>query len=115
MATNQLSALALRSVKPRPKPFKLTDGEGLYLLVRPTGAWLWQMAFRFGGKQKTHSIGPYPKVSLSAARMERGEAKALLAENRDPTVVKKLAKTNGVVEVENTVEAVAREWHATKK
>lgn len=115
MATNRLSALALRALKPKAKPYKVFDGEGLYILVRSTGA-LWQMAYRFGGKSKTLSFGPYPRVGLADARVKREKAKVLLLENRDPMVVMRrtpIAHSEGVTA--ESFEGVAREWHATKK
>jgi integrase len=115
MATNRLSALGLRSLKPKSKPYKVFDGEGLYIFMRPTGA-LWQMAYRFGGKPKTLSFGPYPRVSLADARSKREKAKGLLAENRDPMVVMRrspIVHPEGVTP--DSFEGVAREWHATKK
>jgi len=115
MTTNRLSALALRSLKPKAKPYKRFDGEGLYILVRPRGA-LWQMAYRYAGKPKTLSFGPYPRVSLADARAKRDRAKGLLAENRDPIIVLRrapLVQPKGVTP--ESFEAVAREWHAIKK
>ncbi len=54
-----LTDIAIRKTKPRTKPFKLTDGGGLHLLVKPSGAKLWRLAYRFGGKQKTLALGAY--------------------------------------------------------
>src|SRR5258708_1060569 len=114
MATNRLSALALRSLKPKAKPYKVFDGEGLSIFLRPTGA-LWQMAYRFGGKPKTLSFGPYPRVSLADARAKREKAKRLLAENRDPIVAMGRTPTVHPAGVTaDSLEGVAREWHSTK-
>lgn len=55
-----LSDLAVRKAKPEDKPFKLSDGGGLHLLVRPNGAKLWRLKYRFAGKEKLLSFGPYP-------------------------------------------------------
>jgi len=115
MATNRLSALALRSLKPKAKPYKVFDGEGLYIFMRPTGA-LWQMAYRFDGKPKTLSFGPYPRVSLADARAKREKAKGLLAENRDPIVAMgRMPTVHPAGVTVDSFEGVAREWHATKK
>lgn len=62
---------AIRKAKPRNREYKLTDGEGLFLLVRPNGSKLWQMAYRYLGKAKKLSIGAYPAVSLGRTRGER--------------------------------------------
>ncbi len=62
------------------KEKKIGDGFGLYLLVKPSGSKLWQMAYRFNGRQKKLSFGIYGsddegRVSLATARKKRDEAK----------------------------------------
>ena len=47
-----LNDTRVRGAKPRDRDYKLTDYDGLHLLVRPTGSKLWRLAYRFGGKQK---------------------------------------------------------------
>ena len=42
------------------KARKLTDGGGLYLHIAPGGGKLWRMRYRFDGKEKLLSFGPYP-------------------------------------------------------
>ena len=54
-----LSDIALRTAKPTDKPYKLTDGGGLYVEVYPTGGKLWRLKYRFGGKEKRLSLGAY--------------------------------------------------------
>jgi integrase len=87
-----LTDAACRAAKPGPKLKKLSDMGGLQLWVQPTGSRLWRYAYRFGGKQKLLALGKYPEVSLAAARSAREEAKATLAEGRDPCAVKQLTK-----------------------
>ena len=60
------------------KDYKLTDGEGLYLLVRPNGSKLWRFKYRFVGKEKLLSFGQYPRVGLADARLRGAEAKVAL-------------------------------------
>jgi hypothetical protein len=60
-----LTDTKVRGIKPKEKPFKISDGAGLYLLVQPSGSKLWRMAYRFQGRQKTAAFGIYPDVSLS--------------------------------------------------
>ena len=92
MPTKPLTALALRSLKPRRAAYKIADGGGLYLLINPNGSRLWRMAYRFAGKQRTLAIGIYPRVALVDARKAREAAKMLLADNRDPSAEKKQAR-----------------------
>jgi integrase len=81
-----------RNLKPQVKPLKKSDGGGLYLLVKPSGSKHWYMGYRFGGRQKKLSFGPYPVVTLVGARDKRDAAKRLLADGIDPGVAKQEAK-----------------------
>lgn len=88
-----------KNVKYDGKPKKISDSGGLYLLVTST-AKLWQMAYRFGGKQKTASFGEYHNdakrgVTVAAARIKRNEAKILLAQGIDPVQKKRSQATAG--------------------
>jgi hypothetical protein len=71
-----LTDVEIRSAKPRSKPFKLSDGGWLFLLVKPGGSKLWRIAYRFGGKENSLSLGAYPEISLKEARAKRDEARA---------------------------------------
>ncbi|MCL7487585.1 MAG: tyrosine-type recombinase/integrase [Desulfobulbaceae bacterium] len=106
-----LTDTKVRTVKPTAKPQKLFDGWGLYLLVTPTGGKLWNLKYRINGKEKKLSLGAYPDVSLADARMKRDHARTLLANEIDPSDIKKAQKAAGVQETE-TFEIIAREWHA---
>jgi len=105
--------LRLERLSPN-KPYKLSDGGGLFLLVRSskkTGVskW-WRLKYRFGGKEKLLSFGTYPEITLVSARKKREVARKLLAEEIDPGQEKKAAKASA--SGAGTFEAVAREWHA---
>ena len=88
---------------------KLTDGGGMYLLVKSAGKY-WRMSYRFAGKQKTLALGVYPAVSLAKARQRREAARELLAEGIDPSAAKSQEKQARAAAAVNTFEAVAREW-----
>ncbi len=100
-----LSALSVQKAKVGPKPYKLTDQDGLYLLVNPTGSKLWRWDYRFRGKRKTLALGAYPDVSLGDARTKHEDARKALREGVDPAAIKR-AKTVGG----ETFEAVAKHW-----
>jgi integrase len=87
-----LTDTACRNLKPKAKPFKTSDGGGLYLLVKPNGSKHWYMGYRFGGRQRKLSFGPYPVITLTVARGRREAAKLSLSEGSDPSVVAKVAK-----------------------
>ncbi|EPX1410036.1 integrase arm-type DNA-binding domain-containing protein [Enterobacter hormaechei] len=106
-----LTDIKVRTVKPADKPFKLTDGEGMHLLVNPNGSKYWRLQYRFSGKQKMLALGVYPMVSLAEARKRRDAAKKLVSDGIDPSQKKKEDKIeeSGAL----TFEAVARDWHAS--
>ncbi|WP_244620624.1 tyrosine-type recombinase/integrase [Methylosinus sporium] len=105
-----LTDTACRAAKGRESEYKLSDGGGLYLLVKPSGARLWNQAYRFSGKQKKLSHGAYPSVPLVEARRLRDEAKKLLASGVDPGANKKAAKLTAVISATNTFGGVAEEY-----
>lgn len=106
MASNKLTDLFLRTLK-NPDKRKYSDGEGLYIFIQPSGSKLWQMTYRYEGKQKVLSFGPYPLISLKEARDKRDKAKKLLLEGKDPSKQKKEQ-----IEVDaNTFEKVFYQWY----
>lgn len=112
-----LTDVRCKTAKAEARQYKLSDGGGLYLLVRSTGSKLWQMKYRYLGKEKTLSIGQYPIVTLAEAREARLKAKRLLAQDPpiDPMAQKAENKRQALRNVENTFKAVALEWHELNK
>lgn len=106
-----LSDIQVSKAKPKDKPYKLTDGDGLFLLATPTGGKLWRFKYRFDGKEKLLSFGTYPALSLADARQRREDAKKLLANGVDPGEMKKSLKQAKIALEENSFEIIAREWH----
>jgi hypothetical protein len=107
-----LTDTAIRNTKPRDKAVKLTDGAGMYLLVRPTGSRLWRLDYRFQGKRKTLALGVYPSITLADARERRETARRALATGQDPGVLRKLEKRTAQLAAAYTFDAVGREWVA---
>jgi len=105
-----LSHAKVKNAKPADKPYKLTDGGGLYLYITKTGAKSWRFSYRFSGKQKTLTLGLYPDVSLQEARKRHQEARQTLADGLDPGVEKRISKAGG-----NSFQAVAAEWWQTRR
>ncbi|AXC74282.1 tyrosine-type recombinase/integrase [Salmonella enterica] len=108
-----LTDIKVRTTKPSDKPFKLTDGQGMHLLINPNGSKYWRLQYRFGGKQKVLALGVYPMVSLGEARRKRDEAKKLVSDGIDPSEKKKADKIEQSEAL--TFEAVARDWHTACK
>ena len=102
----KLTDTAVKNAKP---PTSISDGGGLYLLVKETGKF-WRYNYRMDGKQKTLSIGSYPEITLKDARTQHEEARALLARGVDPSQHKQATKGARRAESTNTLQAVAMEW-----
>lgn len=79
----------VNNAQTKDKPYKLSDGGNLYLLVNPNGAKYWRMDFRIFNTRRTVAFGAYPEVSLSAAREQRDNARNLIAEGIDPVELKR--------------------------
>lgn len=105
-----LSAAAIARAMPKDKPDKLSDRDGLYLLIKPSGARYWRMNYRFHGTQRTITFGRHPELLLADAREKVLHARRLLAANTDPVEEAKLKKIADSVAISNTFRAVAEEW-----
>jgi integrase len=110
-----LSDISIRNAKPRPKPYKLADALGLFLLVQPSGGKLWRMKYRIDGREKKLGFGTYPEVSLGEARKRREEARELLAAGKDPSREKQKEKVRSRIDAENTFSAISAEFCDKRK
>jgi hypothetical protein len=106
-----LSDVQVSKAKPKDKPYKLTDGGGLFLLVTPSGGKLWKLKYRFSEMEKKLSFGAYPSITLADARQRREDARKLLANGIDPGEIKKAQKASTHAESNNSFEVIARAWH----
>ena len=105
----KLTATAIKNAKPG----KHSDGEGMYLLVKEAGQKYWRFDYRFLGKYKTLALGVFPDTTLAMARSKRTEARTLLANDQDPSVVKRKAKAIAKQKNDNTFQSVAHKWLET--
>jgi integrase len=102
----KLNDTLIRNTKPTDKPRKLSDGNGLYLLINPNGSKWWRFRYFFGGKENSLSFGVYPDVPLKLARERRDDARKQVAANKDPSAERKASK----VADDNTFGALYLEW-----
>lgn len=113
----KLSEAQVRNALPKEKPYKLYDDGGLRLLVRPTGAKVWQYPYTANGKSNTYTIGQYcPKgragyVGTADARKIRDEIRELLQQGLDPNRHKLRLRSASEESSQTSFEAIAREWH----
>jgi integrase len=106
----KLTELAIKSAKPRETIRKLSDGDGLVLLVYPNGSKYWAYRYRYLGKEKSLSLGVYPEVALTDARRKLADARKLLSDGQDPSEARKALKRQATISAENSFEAIGREW-----
>jgi hypothetical protein len=106
-----LNETAVKSVKPEQKARKIYDERGLFLFVPPTGARLWRLKYKFGGREKLLALGEWPHTSVKRARERRDEAHRLLADGIDPAAKKKAERAA----IADTFSALAREYLNTKR
>ena len=114
-----LTLKEIENAKPGDRPYKLTDGGGLCLLVTPTGTKLWRWRYYFDGKEKMMALGEYPVVTLKEARDLHHEARKTLAGGVDPMAERKAEAEAKQREIEErqreeqrSFESVARAWWA---
>ena len=110
MPKDTLNDITIRKAKLQDKPYKLTDGRGLYLLVNGVGKY-WRLDYRSDGKRKILALGVYPDVPLAKARERREEARQQIADGIDPGAVRKAQKESTIHRRANTFEVIAREWY----
>ena len=104
-----LTDTAIRNAKPADKPYKVTDSQGLYLLVNPRGSKLWRIKYRIDGVERKLSLGAYPEITLAEARAARDAARRQLAHAIDPNVAKRQARIEASIRASNSFASVAEE------
>jgi len=110
-----LTDIGIRNAKAGEKAIKLADGAGMFLLVTPAGGKLWRLKYRIDGREKLLAIGSYPELSLSDARKRREEARAMIAQGKDPSREKQRDKVRSRIQAADTFTAIANEYCAKRK
>jgi integrase len=92
MAGAKLTDTQVSKTKGKDKPYKMTDGGGLFLYVTPAGGKFWRWQYRFQGKPQLLSVGEYPLMSLKEARTAHQQWQRVLRGGANPAVEKKAEK-----------------------
>ncbi|WP_020559007.1 tyrosine-type recombinase/integrase [Thiofilum flexile] len=89
-----LTHTQLEAAKPQDKPYRLSDGAGLQLEIRTSGAKVWLYRYRqpHTQKQTILTLGEYPSITIRQARLLIEEARALLKQGIDPNTHKQAQK-----------------------
>ncbi|EED39989.1 phage integrase family protein [Stenotrophomonas sp. SKA14] len=107
-----LTDFKIRGAKPAEKPYRLSDGGGLFLEIRPNGSKLWRYAYRLDSKQRLLAIGSLQDVSLADARAAMRQAKSQVKLGQDPVLQRKIAKARSEESALNTVAENAEDWYS---
>jgi integrase len=110
-----LTDTAIRNAKPKEKPYKVADSQGLYLLVNPRGSKLWRVKYRINGAERKLALGAYPEITLAEARAARDVARRQLAHAVDPNVAKRQARIEATLRAGNSFASVAEELIAKRE
>ena len=94
-----LTELAIKSLKPREKTYRVGDAGGLCLEVSPAGGKLWRWRYYYQGKEQMLALGKYPAMTLAEARKKRDAARELVDAGKHPTREKKIQKLRKAHEV----------------
>jgi integrase len=105
-----LTVKQIDGLRPKERTYKVSDGNGLYLHITPSGGKLWRLKYRFSGKEKSLAIGSYPTVSLKHARDKTIIAKRQLADGIDPSAAKREQR----LRKSKTFGVTAKEWYETQ-
>ena len=110
-----LSDARIRALKPKEKPYKQADFDGLYLLLKPNGSKLWRFKYRWQHKERLLALGKYPEVTLADARRKRDNARSLIANGEDPSSVRKDQKARAAEERNATFSKLAAKLLVKKR
>lgn len=104
-----LTIKQIDAAKPKEKPYRLLDSNGLYLYVPVTGKKVWQLRYKLDGKEKVLTVGKYPLMSLQEARDKAWLAKKDVSVGVDPVKAKRISSKN------NSFGCIYQEWYEHKK
>ena len=105
-----LTTVQIRALKPAARPYKVPDGDGLFLLVQPSGSLLWRFRYKVFGTERKLSLGSFPDVPLQQARRQRDDARAELEEGIDPVEEKRQRRIAAELAAQTTFKLVADEF-----
>ena len=107
-----LNETKIKSLKPKERPYKMTDSNGLFIEIKPNGVKVWRYRFRIDGKEKTFTIGDYPAVSLADARQRHQTARQQVKDGISPVQARAQLKQKRLAQTDSTFSVVAERWIA---
>lgn len=110
-----LTEITIKSLKPKPKVYRVSDAAGLCLEVHPNGHRHWRLRYRYANKSQMMGLGPWPLISLALARRKRDDARRLLYDGIDPVRHKREQAEARLREHDGLFPVVAKAWLDTKE
>ncbi|MDZ0574921.1 integrase domain-containing protein [Klebsiella variicola] len=114
--TRPLTNNEILKAKPREKDFTLHDDDDLFLLVKTSGKKLWRFRYQrpVSGSRTNLSLGSYPALTLTAARLIRDQHLTTLAQGIDPQQQQEQASEQRQIELDSIFSTVAANWFQIK-
>ncbi|MEM9359532.1 MAG: Arm DNA-binding domain-containing protein, partial [Pseudomonadota bacterium] len=106
-------ALTVRKVE-TAKPGRHTDGKGLMLLVKPSGARSRVLRYQIDGRRRDMGLGPFPEVTLAAAREKALQVRRQLVDGIDPLTVESVRITTFREAADELIESKRAGWRNAK-
>jgi integrase len=110
-----LNDTQIKHAKSKDRQYRLSDGNGLNILITPKGKKTWVYRYRFNGKENTATLGHYPAVSLLEARLKRAEARELLVQGIDPNAHHKQQKISSSISIGSSFNDMFNQWFELNK
>lgn len=114
-----LNTLKIKAAVPRDTAYKLADGNGLFLLVEPTGSKKWRYRFRLHGREVLMALGPYPEIGLADAREAHMAARTLVAKGLNPLEERRRSRDEAerlmADQAHRRFESLAATWISRRK
>ncbi|ABM04222.1 phage integrase family protein [Psychromonas ingrahamii 37] len=112
-----LSPTDVSTAETKESEYNLSDGNGLFLRVKPVGSKFWIFNYQrpITKKRANLTLGRYPDLPLAKARTKAIEARELLAEGIDPKEHRDSTLKAKQAELSNTLQVVFEDWFTVKK
>lgn len=114
MPKELLTAKHIENAKPRPKAYRLRDGDGLFLYVPTTGVNAWQFRYKLNGVGQSATFGRADRITLAEARSMADEARKQVAQGLHLTTEKRLTKARVIAASAATFGEYAEAWVETE-
>jgi integrase len=111
-ARRGLTDLQVRRAAPRAKPYRLTDRDGLFLWITPSGTKSWRTKYKIDGRESLITLGGYPEMGILAARAARLDIRKAVRAGDDPSHERRVARVAQLDRNQQTFEVMALRWHA---